>query len=299
MSQIRLSNRDRATLWRCWRRKDFNVGLTIIAVLTLIAILSPAITPYPEEGEGLVTEAAKQRGPQPPSISHPFGTDIVGRDVLSRVISGSRYSLLQTFLVILGSLSVGIVLGVLAGYLRGILEVLVSYSIELFILLPPVVVAAAMSVVIGPGVHTVVLSLVLTWWAWYARMAYIQSRHIRELDFVKVSEALGFRRIYTAFRHILPNVAPSIVVQSVIDSASVLLEIATINFLIGSVSASLDSPDWGMMVGYGFRYITTYWWMSFFPGLLLVIVALGLILVGDALSEESSPNLRRRWKQWF
>lgn len=299
MSYDHTSIRGRAVLWRCWRRVDFKVGIAIVVILMLITAMSPMIAPYPEEGEGLVTEAAKQRGPQPPSLKHLFGADIVGRDVLSRVLIGSRYSLLQTILVIFGSLTVGVVLGVLAGYSRGIVEVAISYSIELFLLLPPVVVAAALSVIIGPGIHTVVLSLVLTWWAWYARIAYIQSRQIRELDFVKISEALGFRKVYVAFRHVLPNVAFPVVVQSMIDSASVLLEIATVNFLIGSVSAYLDTPDWGMMIGYGFRYITTYWWMSFFPGLFLVVTAFGFILVGDAISEESSPSLRRRWKQWF
>ncbi|MEM4491279.1 MAG: ABC transporter permease [Sulfolobales archaeon] len=299
MNFTRVSNKGRTTLWRCLRRTDFKVGVTIIATLTIIAILSPVITPYPDEGVGLITEAAKQRGPQPPSLKHPFGTDMVGRDMLSRVLIGSRYSLIQTTLVIFGSLAIGVVLGVLAGYFRGIVEAVVNYAIELFLLLPPVIVAAALSVAIGPGMSTVVLSLILTWWAWYARLAYIQSRQIRELDFIKVSEALGFGRVYVAFRHLLPNVAPPVVVQSMIDTASVLLEIATVNFLIGSVSASLDTPDWGMMIGYGFRYITTYWWMSFFPGLFLVVTAFGFILVGDAISEESSPNLRRRWRQWF
>ncbi len=291
--------RGRPTLWRCWRRRDFKVGLMIVIVLALIAALSPVVAPYPEEGEGLVTEAAKQRGPLPPSAGHPFGTDAVGRDVLSRVLIGSRYSLLQTALVILGSLTVGVLLGALAGYLGGIAEALINYFIELFLPLPPVVVAAALSVLIGPGMSTVVLSLVLTWWAWYARIAYVHSRQLRDLDFVKVSEALGFRRIYVALHHILPNVASPVVVQSVLDSASVLLEVSSINFLIGSVVAPFDAPDWGTMVGYGFRYITTYWWMSFFPGLFLVLTAFGFILIGDAVSEESSPSLRRRWRLWF
>ncbi|MEM2006797.1 MAG: ABC transporter permease [Sulfolobales archaeon] len=299
MSYNRTIIKSRTTLWRCLRRADFKVGVTIIAALILIATLSSVIAPYPDEGAGLITEAAKQRGPQPPSAEHPFGTDIVGRDMLSRVLIGSCYSLIQTILVIFGSLSIGVILGVFAGYIRGIVEAVVNYAIELFLLLPSVIVAAALSVIIGPGMLTVVLSLILTWWAWYARIAYVQSRQVRELDFIKVSEALGFRRVYIAFRHVLPNVAPPVVVQSMIDTASVLLEIATINFLIGSVSASLDTPDWGMMIGYGFRYITTYWWMSFFPGLFLVVTAFGFILVGDAVSEESSPNLRRRWRQWF
>ncbi|MEM1623774.1 MAG: ABC transporter permease [Sulfolobales archaeon] len=299
MSHNRVVSKGRTTLWRCLRRTDFKVGVAIITALTIIAILSPIIAPYPNEGEGLITEAAKQRGPQSPSPRHPFGTDVVGRDMLSRVLIGSRYSLIQTALVIFGSLAIGVTLGVLAGYFRGIVEAVINYAIELFLPLPPVIVAAALSVTIGSGMLTVVLSLILTWWAWYARLAYIQSRQVRELDFIKISEALGFGRVYVAFRHILPNVAPPVIVQSMIDTASVLLEIATVNFLIGSVSASLDTPDWGMMIGYGFRYITTYWWMSFFPGLFLVVAAFGFILLGDAISEESSPNLRRRWEQWF
>lgn len=286
-------------LKRCWRRVDFRVGVAILTSLALIALLSPVVVPYPEEGEGVVTDDARQRGPQPPSVRHLFGTDVVGRDVLSRVFIGSRYSLLQTTVVILGSLVLGVVLGVLAGYLRGLYEVAISYAIELFILLPPAIVAAALSVIVGPSLYVVAASLIATWWAWYARIAYLLSRQIRELDFIKVSEALGFRRIYVAFRHVLPNIAPAVVVQSIVDSSSILLEVATINFLIGSVSASLDTPEWGIMVGYGFRYITTYWWMSLFPGFFLIIAALGFILIGDSVSEESSPNLRRRWVRWF
>ncbi|MCX8184546.1 MAG: ABC transporter permease [Sulfolobales archaeon] len=299
MSQRHTDIRGRNTLQRCWRRVDFKVGIAILASLALIAILGPRVVPYPEEGEGIVTDAARLRGPQPPSMKYLFGTDVVGRDMLSRVFIGSRYSLLQTTIVVFGSLLLGIVLGVLAGYLRGIYEAAINYAIELFILLPPVMIAAALSVVIGPSIYTVVASLIMTWWAWYARIAYIMSRQIREFDFVKVSEALGSRRIYVAFRHILPNVAPTVIMQSIVDSSSILLEVAAINFLIGSVSTSLDAPEWGMMIGYGFRYVTTYWWMSLFPGFFLVIAALGFILIGDSVSEESSPNLRKRWTRWF
>lgn len=298
MSYARAS-RERATLQRCWRRRDFRAGLAILVALALVAVLSPVLAPYPEEGEGLVTEAARLRGPLPPSAEHPFGTDVFGRDVLSRVLVGSRYSLLQTILVVGGSLALGVLLGSLAGYLGGLLGALMSYAIELFLPLPPILVAAALSVVVGPGMHTVVLSLVMTWWAWYARIAYVQSRQLRDLDFVKVSEALGFGRVHVALHHILPNVAPQVAVQAVLDSAAVLLEVSSINFLIGGIAAPFDAPDWGTMIGYGFRYITSYWWMSLFPGLLLTLAAFGLILVGDAVSEESSPSLRRRWRLWF
>ncbi len=298
MSRARPSG-ERETLRRCWRRRSFRAGVAILVALALVAVLSPVLAPYPDEGEGLVTDAARLRGPLPPSAAHPFGTDVFGRDVLSRVLVGSRYSLLQTVLVMVGSLALGVFLGVLAGYLGGVPEALISYAVELFLPLPPVVVAAALSVVIGPGMLTVALSLVLTWWAWYARIAHVQSRELRDLDFVKVSEALGFGKIHVALHHVLPNVAPKVVVQSVLDSASVLLEISSINFLIGSVATAFDAPDWGTMIGYGFRYITTYWWMSFFPGLFLTLAAFGFILVGDALSEESSPSLRRRWWLWF
>ncbi len=289
------------------RSTKFKIGIAIIIPITIMAMFSPYIAPYPEEGMGIVTEDARNRIGVPPclpssciSIQHLLGTDDMGRDLLSRIIMGTPMALLQTTVVIVASTLLGILLGVIAGFYGRVIETLLSYLIELFLVVPSILLAAAFVTIIGRSLTSVILALILSWWSWYARLTYIMVRQVRELEFVMLSKAFGYPGPYIILKHLLPNVAPTILVQAVSDAGSVLIEIASINFLIGASSvSSIDFPEWGLIIGYGIRYIRSYWWISFFPGLFISILAIGLIFIGDSVSENYSPLIRRRWRLWF
>jgi peptide/nickel transport system permease protein len=287
--------------------RKFLIGFTIILTISILSVIGLISPPYYLEGWGIVTEdAMKRQGLAPcipfncPSIYHLFGTDDMGRDLLSRILVGAHLALIQMVSVIITSIALGILMGVIAGYSNIYIEKIFTYVMELFIIIPSMVLAAAFVTIIGRGMQSVILALILTWSPWYARLTYILVRQLRELDFIRICEAMGFPRTYIIFRHIVPNVAPLIFVEAITDSSSVLVEITSINFLIGAASlTSIDLPDWGMIVGYGVRYIRTFWWISFLPGLFIAVTAFGLILLGDGLNEYISPWLKRRWRLWF
>ncbi len=287
--------------------RKFSIGFTIMVIMAILSIIGFFNTPYHLEGWGIVTEETMKRQGLPPclpfncpNINHVFGTDDMGRDLFSRILVGAHLALIQTVAIVFISIALGIIMGIAAGYSNMVIEKISTYLIELLIVIPSMVLAAALVTIIGRGIQSVVIALIATWSPWYARLTYILVRQLRELDFIKICEAMGFTKTYTIFRHIIPNVAPIIFVEGITDSGSVLIEIASINFLIGVASlTSIDLPDWGMIVGYGIRYIRTFWWISFFPGLFIALTALGLILLGDGLTEALSPWLRRRWRLWF
>ncbi|WP_440059783.1 ABC transporter permease [Thermogladius sp. 4427co] len=283
---------------RAWRKRlRFRIGIIIITAIIVMAISAPFIAPYPEEGWGLIPLNQTDRVGQPPSLSHLFGTDDKGRDLLSRVLIGASTALLQIVLVTGISLLIGLILGIVAAYYKGFIEHVLNYIIEVFLAMPAILLAAPLKMVFGPGLQVVVASMVLTWWAWYGRIAYVYARSITEMDYVTLSKLAyipGYKIIY---RHIIRNASPPVVVQAITDLGSVLLEASSINFL--GFGLPPDSPDWGVIAQNGFYYILKMPWISLIPGFFILITALGFSMVGDSLREEIDPKLRRRWKLWF
>ncbi len=286
----------RGLIERSWRRRrTFKAGVIISATLILIAILGPFIAPYPSEGWGIPPETP--RGARPPSWEHLFGTDASGRDLLSRILIGASVALLQVVIVIAVSLGIGLFIGALSAYYRGWIERILNYFIEVFMAFPAIIVALALRSMIGRGLMIVLLSLIITWWSWYARIAYIYARSIREMDYVLLAELSGLPRWRILFRHIIPNTMTPVIVQAITDTGGVLLEAASINFL--GLGLPADYPDWGVLVQNGFNYIYSYPWISLIPGAFILLAALGFSMIGDTLREELDPRLRRRWKLWF
>ncbi|MCD6301600.1 MAG: ABC transporter permease [Staphylothermus sp.] len=283
---------------RAWRRRiGFRIGVIIVVFAITMAILGPFIAPYPEEGWGIASPETQLRGPQPPSWEHPFGTDLVGRDMLSRVLVGAGYALMQITIVVVVSLVIGLIVGVLAAYSRGLIERILNYFTELFMAFPAIIIAIALNTFGIRGLFVVIISLIITWWSWYARIAYVYARSIREMEYVTLAELAGLPSYKIIYRHILPNTLTPVIVQAITDTGSVLLEAAAINFL--GLGLPPDYPDWGVLVQNGFNYIYSYPWISLIPGFFILLVALGFSLLGDNLREELDPKMRHRWKLWF
>ncbi len=285
-------------LTRAWKRSArFRVGVVIVSAITVLAFLSPFVVPYPSEGWGFIPINQTGEAGQPPSLAHLFGTDDKGRDLLSRVLLGSSTALLQIVLVVGLSLAIGMTVGVFAAYYKGVLDTVLNYIIEVFLALPAILIAVPLRMVLGPGLHVVVMAMVLTWWAWYGRVANVYARSVCEMEFVTLSKLSGLPGYKIIFRHVLSNTSPPVVVQAVTDFGSVLLEASAINFL--GFGLPPDYPDWGVIAQNGFYYILKMPWISLIPGLFILITALGFSLVGDALRDELDPKLRRRWRLWF
>ncbi|MEO3993708.1 MAG: ABC transporter permease [Desulfurococcaceae archaeon TW002] len=282
---------------RYLRRARFKVGLTITLIVFILALIGPWIVPYPDEGSGYVPPEASQREKKPPSLTFFFGTDTRGRDLFSRVIMGVRSAVIQIITVITLSLIIGLVAGILAAYFKGFAETIINYLIELFISIPAVIIALVLRLALGPGLLTVIASLVITWWSWYARVTYVYSRSVMEMDYVTLARLSGLNPFKIMTRHVMRNVLTPVLVQAVTDMGSVLLEASTINFL--GLGLPLNSPEWGVIMYEGLSVLEIAPWVSAFPGIFLLITALGFSLVGDTLREEIDPRLRRRWRLWF
>ncbi len=281
---------------RAWKRRPvFRAGVVIALTLLFMAILGPFIAPYPSEGWGI--PPATSRGAQPPSPEHPFGTDAAGRDILSRILIGAGMALFQIAVVVSVSLAIGLLVGSVAAYYGGVMEKILNYFTETFMAFPAIIVALALNSLFGRGLMVVLLSLIITWWSWYARIAYVNARSTREMEYVLLAELSGLPRYRILFRHILPNISTPVIVQAITDTGSVLLEAASINFL--GLGLPTDYPDWGVLVQNGFNYIYSYPWISLIPGAFILVAALGLSMLGDSLREEMDPRLRRRWRLWF
>jgi peptide/nickel transport system permease protein len=260
-------------------------GALIAAAIVVVAILAPVLAPYPEDARSATHPLEVL---QAPSASHPFGTDQVGRDVLSRVIFGARVSPVIAALVIVLSLVVGVPLGVAAGYFGGLVDDVVMRVTDVFLAFPALLLALAFAAVMTPSISNTVLAISLTWWPWYTRIVRGQAASVAGRRYVEAAEALGVPHRRIVFRHVLPNSATPILVQASLDVGGVILTASALSFL--GLGAQDPTPDWGLMVSQGQAYFTTQWWLVTFPGLAILLTAVAFNLLGDALRDVLDPR---------
>lgn len=267
-------------------------GLVIILVLAVIAIFAPLIAPYdPTIGE--LSERLKppcwQEGG---SRDHILGTDTLGRDVLSRLIYGTRTSLTVAVIAILIAGSIGSLLGITAGYLGGWVDTVIMRLTDLAFSFPTILLALVLAFVLGPSFFNIILVISLVLWVEYARMARGEALKIRGMDYVALAQVAGCSKIRIMLRHILPNVASSLIVLATLQVGMVIVLESSLSFL--GVGVPPPDPDWGSMVAGGRSYIVSAWWLSAVPGVAIVITVLSFNLLGDTLTEYINPSLRRQ-----
>ena len=260
-------------------------GLVVIVIVLIAALIGPWLAPSPGSGAGIINVDERML---PPSRDHLFGTDWLGRDVLSRVILGARIAV-QVSLVVVGlAILIGVPLGAVAGYRRGWLDGLIMRITDLFLAFPPLLLAMAIVAALGPSLQNATLALVISWWPWYARIARGLAVSLREWPFIDASRAMGIREPSIIFRHIVPNSVGPIVVQATIDIGTVILAAGGLAFI--GLGARPPAPDWGLMVAEGRQYILEQWWLSTFPGLAIFFTVLAFNLVGDLLLRLLDPR---------
>ena len=261
------------------------VALLIIALFVILAAFGPMIAPIPGNGAGVIDVQARML---PPSAQHLFGTDDLGRDILSRVILGARPALLIAGMVVLLAVLIGVPLGAIAGYQRGWLDAVIMRIADLFLAFPPLLLAMAIVAALGPGLEHAALALSVAWWPWYTRISRGMAVSLRERPFIDGARVIGLPTWKIILNHVLPNSLTPIVVQAMLDMGTVILAAGGLAFI--GLGARPPLPDWGLMVADGRAHILDQWWLATFPGLAIFVATLGFTVLGDFLVRQFDPR---------
>ena len=275
---------------RKFRQNPLSVlGLGIILFLVVVALIGPFFVPYPKDATGAVHIKEKLMAP---SWDHLFGTDHVGRDVFTRVIVGARISLLAGLVVIAMAVSIGTVLGAIAGFSKGFVGELIMRVTDIFLTIPDLILAMAVAAALGPGLFNVMIAVSLVWWPGYCRLTRAFIISLRESQFSEAARSLGASNWRILFRHLLPNALPTILVKASMDIGFAVLTTASLGFI--GLGTQPPTPDWGQMISEGRKYIREAWWYSTFPGLAILLTVIGFNLLGDGLRDVLDPRSRRK-----
>ena len=267
-------------------------GLGIIFILIVTVFFAPILAPYPDQGRGLSNLKERLLSP---SIEHPLGTDNLGRDILSRIIFGSRISLRASLVVILIVLLIGVPLGLIAGYFGGKVDDIIMRFADMVLAFPSLLLAIAIVASLGPSLMNALIAVSLPWWPWYTRLMRSQVLSIKEMQFVESARAIGVSRWRIMFRHILPNCLSPIIVQATLDMGYIILAIAGLGFL--GLGTQPPTADWGVMVSDGREFFMIQWWISTFSGAAIFLTVLAFNLVGDGIREALDPKIRWRFQK--
>jgi len=264
------------------------VALIIILSLVIIAIIAPIIAPIPSHIYGDVNPQDKLLAP---SRVYFFGTDEAGRDLFSRVLYGTRISLLGSLTTVVMALLIGVPLGLMAGFYGGFIDELIMRILDMFLSFPPLLLAMVIAAFLGPSLQNAILSLIISWWPWYARLTRGQVVSIKEREFVRAAHAIGTPSWQIMFKHILPNCISPVIVQASMDLGGVVLTLAALSFL--GLGAQAPTPEWGLIVNTSRTYFLKAWWYSVFPGMAIFITVLCFNLLGDGLREVLDPKTKK------
>ncbi|HEY7748522.1 MAG TPA: ABC transporter permease [Aestuariivirgaceae bacterium] len=253
------------------------VGLTVVAGFALLAVCAEFIAPY----DPIIHETSNKLAP--PSLSHPFGTDNFGRDVLSRVIWGTRIDLQMGLLGVIFPFMIGTVVGAVSGYLGRWIDSLFMRMVDVVVAFPFLVLMLAIMAILGPGLLSFYVAMALVGWVSYARLIRSQVLILKHSDFVLAAKSLGYSHARIMFRHILPNALVASIVFSMSDVVLVILTGSAVSYL--GLGVQPPTAEWGVMVAEGQNFITTAWWITAFPGLAIVCLAFGFSLIADGLGE--------------
>jgi peptide/nickel transport system permease protein len=263
------------------------LGLIIVVFAVIVAVIGPWIAPHP----GDIVAAHLLQRLKPPSSAFPFGTDNLGRDMFSRVILGTRGALEVALAVVAIAAVIGVPLGLIAGYTTGWLSEVIMRVTDVFLSLPQLVLALALAQLLTPSLETAMLALALTYWPFFTRLVFAETRRLRSSLFIDALQGIGAGTARIVFAHILPNAISPVIVRATIGLGFTILVAAVLGFL--GVGATPPQPDWGLTISESRNYLPDAWWYATFPGLAILVAVLGFNLLGDGLRDLVDPRLRR------
>jgi peptide/nickel transport system permease protein len=268
--------------WYKFRRNPLSVvGLVAVLLLVLLAIFAPYVTPFPKHAGAFVDFAHAKI---PPGAQYILGTDQIGRDVLTRIIFGLRSSLLMGVMVLVLVVPVGVLLGLIAGYLQGTwIDTIIMRITDIFLAVPPLILALAVASVLEPNLWNGMMAISLMWWPWYTRLVYGATTQLRNEFFVTAAEVTGASTWHILFREILPNIVSPVFTKMSLDVAWVIILGSMLSYV--GLGVQPPEPSLGTMIADGSRYLPDQWWIAVFPALAIVVVVLGFNLLGDGVRD--------------
>jgi peptide/nickel transport system permease protein len=283
-SRGEIESPSRRALRRLFARKGAVAGLIVIATFIALAVLAPWIAPY----DPVATSWTLVR--KPPSALHWFGTDELGRDILSRVIYGARASLMAGAISVGIALGVGVPLGMLAGYRGGLLDALISRITDAMLACPFLILAIALAAFLGPSLGNAMIAIGISTTPIFVRLTRGQTLSVKVEDYVEAARAIGNPRWRIALFHILPNIMPALLIQATLSIAAAIIAEAALSFL--GLGQQPPAPSWGSMLNAAQRFLTNAPWMALWPGFAIFLVVLSFNLVGDGLRDALDPRQR-------
>ena len=274
---VRKVRQDRAAL----------LGLTLIVLLILAAILAPVLSPFPED----VYEFHTANRLQPPDGVNWLGTDRMGSDIFSRLLFGARITLMIALIAVGTAVVIGVPVGLIAGYYSAWPSQALMRVSDIFLAVPQIVLAIAIAQTLGPSIENVILALSLTYWPFWARLVYAETRSLKNEVFIESAIALGASSWRVMVLHILPNIASAIIVRTSIGMGATILTAAVLGFL--GLGAPPPTPEWGRMIAESREFLPEAWWYATAPGIAIFLVVMGFNLLGDGLRDILDPRIRR------
>jgi len=272
--------------YRIWLNLKSNplavVGLTIIVLFIVLSLLAPLLAPYDPATQNLGNRLAF------PSAEHWFGTDELGRDILSRILYDGRVTLGMVIAVVVLVAPIGLAIGCIAGYFGGIVDTVLMRVTDVFLAFPRLILALAFVAALKPGVESAILAIALTAWPPYARLARAETMTVRGSDFVAAYRLTGASAWRIIARHIAPLCVPSLIVRITLDMSSIIITAASLGFL--GMGAQPPSPEWGAMIATAKRFIFEQWWVATIPGIAIFLVSLAFNFLGDGLRDVLDPK---------
>jgi peptide/nickel transport system permease protein len=278
-------------LWLAWQRIRRNrlamAGLVIVGVLLVVAAFAPGIAPH----DPLAQDLSRRLLP-PGTPGNLLGTDDFGRDILSRIIFGARITLYIIALVAVTAPALGLLIGTVAGYFGGWVDATLMRLTDIFLAFPRLILALALVAVLGPGIENAVLAIALTAWPPYARVARAETLTVRSSDYIAAIRLQGASAPRIIAGHVVPMCLPSVIIRVTLDMAGVILIAAGLGFL--GLGVLPPTPEWGLMISSGRKFLFEQWWVATMPGLAIFIVSLGFNLLGDGLRDVLDPRSASR-----
>ncbi len=274
-------------IWKQFRKNRLSVvGLFVILILSSVALLAPIIAPYDPMKIDVYNVLS------PPSLSHPFGTDELGRDVLSRMIWGSRVSLKVGFIAVGIAILIGSLIGSVAGYYGKAVDAILMRFVDVMLAFPTFFLILAVIAIVEPGISTIMIVIGVTGWMDVARLVRAEFLSLKEREFIMAARTIGASDLRIIFRHILPNALSPVFVAATFGIAGAILIESSLSFL--GLGVQPPEPSWGNILTSGKDNITVAWWLSLFPGLAILMTVLSYNLVGEGLRDALDPRL---WSQ--
>jgi len=274
-------------LRKLWADRLARLGLIIIFALVFAAVFAPWLATFPEHAYAFETSERLK----PPDATYLLGTDRMGADIYSRVLFGARITIVIAVIAVGASILIGVPLGLVAGYWDGWWSNIIMRTSDMFLAIPQVILAIAIAQTLGPSIPNVILALSVTFWPWFTRLVFAETRALKKETFIEATMALGARPFRVIALHVLPNVASPIIIRTSLGMGFTILTAAALGFL--GLGAQPPTPEWGRMIAESREYLPDAWWYALAPGLAIFLVVMGFNLLGDGLRDVLDPRIRR------